>query len=280
VSKTALVVGAGGAVGEAAALELAARGWRVTASMHTPRTEATARLEAAGAAVALHDLERADDWAEQRYDAVVFAARLDLAVRALERADIGAARIVAFSSNNVAVHPEAPTYRALAEAEAKLRARFPDAAIVRPTMIYGDPRLATLTRLMALARKIPVLPLPGSGRARVQPVFHEDLGRVAAGLAVGVAPGIYAVGGPDIVSMRALFEAAARAAGARCMIAPIPAPLLRLAAPLLSFAGFSGDQVQRAERDRLAVEATPLPAELAPRVGLEAGLARLAAAMG
>jgi NADH dehydrogenase len=279
MTQSALVVGAGGAVGEAAAQALAALGWRVTASMRTQRPDAAERLRRSGANVVSHDVEE-EGWPDGDYDAAVFVTRLDLTVRALERAaGLSASRVVAFSSNNVAVHPEAEIYRRLAAAEEALRARCPGAAIVRPTMIYGDARLPTLTRLMRMARKWPVLPLPGSGRARVQPVFHEDLGRVAAGLAAVEAPGVYAVGGPDVVTMRQLFEAAARAARARCSFVAIPAALLRVAAPALSFIGFSDDQVARAERDRLAVTQTPLPADLAPRTALAEGLARHAAAI-
>lgn len=280
MTKTALVIGAGGAVGEAIAHELLAHGWRVAASMRTRREEAIARLRRAGAEIAFHDIARDASWTAQRYDAIVFATHLPLALAALENSDIGAAHVVAFSSNNVAIHPEAPAYRELARAEAALRTQMSDAAIVRPTMIYGDPRLRTLARLLAWARRSPVLPLPGSGKARVQPVFHEDLGRLAAGLAERRAAGVFAAGGPDVVSMRDLFEAAAYAAGARRMILPIPTPLLRIAAPLTSPFGFSAAQAARADVDRLVAPQTPVPDALMPRVGLAEGLARLAAALG
>src|SRR5690606_39772229 len=109
------------------------------------------------------------------------------------------------SSNNVAVHPEAATYRLLGAAEAALRARHGDVAIIRPTLIYGEPRLQTVAQLMRRARAWPLLPLPGSGRALTQPVFYGDLGRAAAVLAEQGEGGGFAGGGPDLVSLRELW---------------------------------------------------------------------------
>jgi NADH dehydrogenase len=274
----AVVFGAGGPVGEAAAAALARGGWRVTASMRRPRDDAAARLQALGVGVTLHDLPGERNWAKaaEGADALVFATHLEITAAALDGAAF-AGRLVAFSSNNVAADAEAPSYRALAEAERRVRGLFPRAAIVRPTLIYGDTRLPTLTRLMRLARLSPVLPLPGAGRARVQPVFHADLGDLAAALAHPDAPGgVFAAGGPDVVTMRALYAAVARAAGARPLIAPLPRFALSLAAALDLI---SDEQAVRADYDRAAITQDALPEALAPRTSLQDGLARLFSAI-
>lgn len=283
MSKHAIVFGAGGAVGEATAHALIAAGWRVTASLRTPRAEVEARLAESGATVRRDDLESSDGWKEPASSAQagVFATHLSLTNATLERMETAPSRIVAFSSNNVAIHPEATPYSALASAERVLRARFPSAAIIRPTMIYGDPRLATLTRLVRMARDWPVLPLPGRGGALIQPVFYEDLGRAAAWLASSDASGVYAIGGPDVVTMRALYRAILRVARSKARIITIPSWLLRLIGPVLApLTLYSGVQALRADRDRLAAAQTPLPREIAPRVGLNEGLAQLADAVG
>lgn len=281
MTRSVCVIGAGGAVGEAAASRLAAEGWRVRASMRTPRPDVAARLRQQGIEVAQHDLSRDSAWAAyaEPCEAVIFCTHLKLTVAALAATRLSA-RIVAFSSNNLAIHPEAAAYRELAAAEAALRARHPAAAIIRPTLIYGDPRLPTLSRVLRMAKAWPLIPLPGSGEARVQPVFCGDLGALAAGLAQTDAPGLYAAGGPDIVTMRELFAMALRVTGGRGLIAPIPAPLLSVAAPLLSALKlFSADQARRADQDRLAVPQTPLPAQLAPRTDLVTGLTQHWAAL-
>jgi nucleoside-diphosphate-sugar epimerase len=269
-------------VGEAAAHALISRDWRVIASMHTKREDAVQRLRESGATVRYDDIEHAGEWAEAAAtcDAFVFATHLRLTNAALARITAEGKHVVAFSSNNVAIQPEAAAYAELAAAERTLRDRRPDAAIIRPTLIYGDPRLPTLTRVMRMARRWPVVPMPGSGRALLQPVFHDDLGRAAAWLADGGAGGTYAIGGPDAVKMRTLIRATVRAVGSKAPVMPIPSVILRVGGPLLSLLRlYSPEQTLRADRDRLPVQQTPLPQEIVAKVGLKEGLARLALAL-
>lgn len=275
--------GAGGAVGEAAAHALIASGWQVTASLRTKREDAAERLVRDGATVRYDDLEEPGCWpdAAATCDAIIFTTHLDLTNFALARIPAAGQRIVAFSSNNVAIQPEAKSYAELAGAERSLRARHPGSAIIRPTLIYGDPRLPTLTRLMRMARALPFVPMPGTGLALVQPVFHEDLGRAAAWLAGATGEGTYAIGGPDSVTMRGLYRAIIRAAGSKARIASVPKTLLRWGAPILTLLNlYSSEQTVRVDRDRLAVKQTPLPPEIVAKVGLREGLAHLAAALG
>ncbi|WP_395645250.1 SDR family oxidoreductase [Terricaulis sp.] len=283
MTRRALVIGAGDAVGERVACHLADGGWRVTGSMRRKRDDVVARLAAYGVAAAFHDLTQ-DDWraAAEDADALVITARLDLAAEALTKSGLRCARTIVFSSNNVATFADTPVYRALAAAETAVRNYDPNLIIVRPTLIYGDPRLPTVPRLIAMARRWPVMVAPGSGKALVQPVFHHDLAASAAGLLeAGAAGGVYAIGGPDIVSMRALFAAAADAAGRPGKpVLCIPKEALQLAAPLLSlFAPYSPAQAARADRDRVAAPQTSLPPDLAPRTPLRAGLTALVSAL-
>ncbi|HWA01175.1 MAG TPA: hypothetical protein VG841_12760 [Caulobacterales bacterium] len=279
MSGGALVVGAG-AVGEGAALALRAAGWRVRATSRNPQAERP-RLKQAGVDLATFDLTT-DNIAPliADMDAVVLTPPLSLSIGAAPA--LAGKRVIAFSSNNVALDAQSPVYRALAAAEEELRGRIPTSVILRPTLIYGDPRLATLPSVMRWAKRRAVLPVPGSGRALQQPVFHEDLGRIAAALAQSDAHAgaTFALGGPDVLSMRALFERAASAVGARPLIVPAPAWALRLGASLMG-ARFPLDaaQIARVEQDRVAVAQTPLPDELRPQTTLRDGLARLAAAL-
>lgn len=281
MSKTAVVVGAAGAVGEASAMALKRKGWRVVGTLRRDRAGAVARLSAAG--VELMRLDVCDAEAlgalADDADAMVFTPNLQLLIPALPR--IGVKRILAFSSNNVAIAPHAPAYRDLAAAETALRAARPDPLIIRPTMIYGDPRLEAVTRLMRLARRWPIMPLPGSGRAMVQPVFYSDLGAMAAALVVDPPNGgrIFAAGGPEIVSFASLYALIAQAAGARALPLPIPLWALRGAARLHFRIPLDPAQLDRAESDRRAVAQDELPTGLAPATPLAAGLALLARAL-
>lgn len=269
--RRALVFGAGGAVGEATALALRGAGWDVTASLRQAAPAAEARLAQAGARIVFHTLPEASCKADAvGADAIVFTTHISLAEAALSGV-VGPKRLVVFSSNNVAADAQAPSYKLMADAERRLRTVFPNIAIVRPTLIYGDPRLQTLTQLMRLARRLPVLPVPGSGRARVQPVFHEDLGRLAAGLCADDAPsGTFAVGGPDVVTMRDLYRVVIRALRVRRLIVPTP----RFAMNIAVRAGrLTAEQVARANTDRTAIVVDPLPQAFAPCTSLAEGLA-------
>ncbi|MES1201241.1 MAG: hypothetical protein ABUS57_07300 [Pseudomonadota bacterium] len=276
MSGKALIVGAG-PVGESTALRLRELRWDVRVTSRDPKLS---RPRLTGVPISRFDLQ-SDDIAPllEGVDLVVMTPILTLSTRAAPA--LGGRRVIAFSSNNVAIDPDAPVYRAIAEAERAFLASAPQTLILRPTLIYGHPHLKTLTRIMRWAQKWPVLPLPGTGRARQQPVFHDDLGRAAAALAqTDVRGAIFTLAGPDIVSMRDLFARIAAAVGKAPTIAPLPAWALNLGASALGPRfPFDRDQIARLERDRIACPQTPLPDGLAPRTDLSGGLAQLAAAL-
>jgi uncharacterized protein YbjT (DUF2867 family) len=49
--------------------------------------------------------------------------------------------------------------------------------LIRPTMIYGAPGDRNMERLLRYVKRIPLFPVPGSGRHLLQPVHVEDLAR-------------------------------------------------------------------------------------------------------
>ncbi len=125
-----------------------------------------------------------------------------------------------------------PPARQAAEGEAALLGSGRDGAMLHPTMIYGAPNDGTVTRLAALIRRFPVLPLPAGGAPLVQPIHVADL---AAAILAALnrpwpAPEAIAVGGPESVPYAKLVRTTARAARLRApLIVPIPATLVRLA---------------------------------------------------
>ena len=50
-------------------------------------------------------------------------------------------------------------------------------AILHPTMIYGAAGEDNVRRLATLLRRLPLVPLPGGGRALVQPIHQADVTR-------------------------------------------------------------------------------------------------------
>jgi NADH dehydrogenase len=163
-------------------------------------------------------------------------------VEACRRA--GVARFV-FVSTIAVTFPDIAGYpyaRAKAAAERLVRDSGLAWTIVRPTIIAGpgSPVLAGLRKLAAVA----VVPLPGRGTARVQPIWVGDvaaaLARIAAD-AVCVGETIE-LGGPAVLTMRELLGAMHRvvrggeARFIRIPIGPVRAALAlaeRVAGPVL-----------------------------------------------
>jgi uncharacterized protein YbjT (DUF2867 family) len=97
--------------------------------------------------------------------------------------------------------------RTKARAEAAVREIYPDAVILRPSVIFG-PEDEFFNRFATLARFSPALPLIGGGHTRFQPVFVGDVAEAIALAADGKAtPGaVYELGGPSIKTLREVME--------------------------------------------------------------------------
>ncbi|WP_270937111.1 SDR family oxidoreductase [Falsiroseomonas oryzae] len=107
--------------------------------------------------------------------------------------------------------------------------------MLHPTMIYGAEGEDNVQRLAALLRRIPLAPLPGGGRALVQPIHQDDLTAciLAALRRDWAGPQTIVVAGPRAMPYRDFLMAVARAAGLRPpAVLPIPGAVLMALAPL------------------------------------------------
>lgn len=95
--------------------------------------------------------------------------------------------------------------RSKGEGETRVRAAFPEAAIMRPSTAFGREDGLT-NRIAALIRMLPVVPVI-AGATRLQPVFAVDVAdAIVAALSGSDAAGqTLALGGPEIMEMRALY---------------------------------------------------------------------------
>ncbi len=98
-------------------------------------------------------------------------------VEAVESSGVG--RTVFFSSTALFTRLPAASKAVRQAAEDRLRALRGAWTILRPTMIYGDTGDRNLSRLIRFIARSPVVPLPGGGRALVQPVHVDEHGRAA-----------------------------------------------------------------------------------------------------
>jgi NADH dehydrogenase len=154
--------------------------------------------------------------------------------------------------------------------------------IFRPSVIYG-PGDGFVTLLAGMVRKLPVVPVIGDGRHRLQPVAVEH---VAEGFARALArpstvKQTFAVGGPDAVTMLELLDLIGAALGRRRVLkAHVPLgvmrPMARVLHRLPSFP-VTPDQLLMLEEDNTC-DAGPFHAafDLAP-LPLAAGLQRMLA---
>ena len=163
--------------------------------------------------------------------------------------------------------------------EAALRASGRPGVMLHPTMIYGATGENNVRRLAALLRRLPVVPLPGGGRALVQPVHQSDVTRavVAALDHPWTGPDSLVVAGGTALPYAGFVRAVAQAAGLPPpRILPVPAAPLRWLAPLTALPGLpriGADEIRRLTEDK-AFDITPLGELLGVRpIALDRGLA-------
>ena len=163
--------------------------------------------------------------------------------------------------------------------EAALLASGRPGVMLHPTMIYGAEGEDNVQRLAGLLRRLPLVPLPGAGRALVQPIHQSDVARaILAALARDWdGPRGITIAGPTPLSYADFVRAIARAAGLpRPRILPLPAAMLMLGARLAALVP-GLPRVRPAEIRRLledkAFDIGPMRAELgfAP-IALDEGL--------
>lgn len=165
--------------------------------------------------------------------------------------------------------------RTKAQGEAAVRAAFPGAVVVRPSIVFG-PEDEFFNRFAGMARLSPALPLFGGGRTRFQPIFAGDVGEAIARLLVDPAHAgkTFELGGPRVYTFRELMEEILRVTERKRLLVPLPLAAANAVAaafwlipsfvmnPLITF-----DQVKLLKADNVVHEGMPGLSELgiAPR---------------
>ncbi len=143
-----------------------------------------------------------------------------------------------------------------AAGEEAVRATVPSAIIFRPSVVFG-PEDQFTNRFAAMARMLPMLPLIGGGVTKLQPVYVGDVATAIADAADGKAKSgaTYELGGPEVMTMRAIIEAILKTTERSRMLLPLPFPLASLQAALLQFAPgmlkLTPDQVELLKSDNV-----------------------------
>jgi uncharacterized protein YbjT (DUF2867 family) len=151
------------------------------------------------------------------------------------------------------------------EAEDAIVAGFETATILRPSVVFGadDVLFNRLARIAALA---PFIPVVGSGRAKVQPVFVGDV--AAAAVAVLARPdtakSVFELGGPRVYTYRELAALTLREIDRHKPIIGVPAGLMKIAAFFAEFPAVFGlvPQITRDQVDLLVHDNVVRPGAL------------------
>jgi NADH dehydrogenase len=150
-------------------------------------------------------------------------------VRAAERA--GVQRFVFFSALGACTRSRARLMRAKAVAERAVVESSLAHTVFAPSIVYSpnDPYLKLLRRMSLL----PVMAIPGSGRAPFQPIWADDVADcVVAALPGGACAAQstgerYELAGPETLTHQDIVEIALRSFGRRRPLVKVPAAIVR-----------------------------------------------------
>jgi NADH dehydrogenase len=237
---------------------------RVAADIHDERSIAQALADASGVvnAISLYVEHGEDTFQSVHVDG---ARRL-----ALEARRSGVQKLVHISGIGSDSTSRSLYIRKRGEGETAVREAFADAVVVRPAVMFG-PDDAFLTVIADLLRRLPVYPLFGDGKTRLQPAYVDDV--AAAVATVMQRPAVqrtYECGGPRVYTYEDLVRVVARAVGVRRMLLPVPFvawQALAWTAEKLPGAPITRNQVELMKLDTVQSSGMPGLAELgiAPR---------------
>jgi uncharacterized protein YbjT (DUF2867 family) len=143
----------------------------------------------------------------------------------------GAGALVHVSAIGADPGAESDYGRSKGEGEEAVRAAFPGATILRPSVLFGRED-NFINRFAGMARLAPVLPVI-SAATKFQPVYAADVGRAVAAAALdprGHGGQTYELGGPQVLTMRELMEWVGEATGHGRPLIDLPDPVGRLLA--------------------------------------------------
>ena len=148
---------------------------------------------------------------------------VDGARHAAEAARVAGARaLVHVSAIGADPKSEAQYGRTKGDGEIAVRAAFPKATIIRPSLVFGAED--QLTNRFASMARLPLLPVLAS-RTRFQPVYVRDLAQAIAAAALDPEKHggkTYEIGGPQVLSMRELIQAILEATGQKSDVVDLP----------------------------------------------------------
>lgn len=223
MSKLVTIFGGSGFVGRYVAQELAERGWRVRVAVRRPneamfvqpygavgqvvpvfcniRDDASVESVMSGAHAVVNCVGTFDASGRNNFNAVQAEGAERVARIAAAH---GVETLVHISALGIECDDKSEYARTKREGEAGILEHFPNAMILRPSVIFG-PEDGFFNRFAGMTRMGPFLPLVG-GQTKFQPVYVKDVaGAVVKGVE-GEAAGTFELGGPETKSLRGWID--------------------------------------------------------------------------
>jgi nucleoside-diphosphate-sugar epimerase len=230
-----VIFGASTSIGRGLAEELNRAGKSIRRVFHESRNGETMNSVVA-------DLNSGAGVSEALADAsiVVSCAHARYTRRLLEMLPPGVQKLVLVGSAwrySRTKNPRADEVRA---AEKEFIASGRDGVMLHPTMIYGGRQENNILRLLAVIQRFPLIPAPGGGEQRVQPIYLDD---VVSALHAAVnrswhGPNVVPLAGPPL-SWREMVRLCSVAIGVRRPIIGVPAAPIVAALNCLRLIGVS-----------------------------------------
>jgi NADH dehydrogenase len=240
MSKLVTIYGGSGFIGRYIARRMAKEGWRVRVAVRRPneaifvrpygvvgqvepvfcniRDDASVRAVMQGADAVVNCVGVLNEVGRNGFDAVQAEGAGRVARIA---AELGVGRLVQLSAIGADAESASAYARSKAAGEAAVRLAFPEAVILRPSVVFGSED-QFFNRFAAMTRLGPVLPVVGA-ETRFQPVYVDDVAQAAVRGALGeAAPGVYELGGPDVHTFRELMQKMLQVVQRRRLIVNIP----------------------------------------------------------
>jgi len=263
--RTALIFGGSGQIGAALLQRLLSGDWQATALSRATQADAPRLHWLRGDLSSIPALPA-------RVEAIFSCGPLDAFARWYAGSGIQAARVIAFGSTSVATKRDSRD-RHERDLVARLRggedavfaaanARGAAATVLRPTLVYGAGRDATLTRIASLARSYRWFPLPRGASGLRQPVHVDDLAD-AAWRAIDAAAAFgrgYDLPGGETLAYREMVMRVLAALQPSPRLVELPAPLFQLALLAARAGGRAdslGDAAVARMREDLVFDAAP-----------------------
>ncbi len=191
----------------------------------------------------------------QSFDAIhVFGAEASAKAAKAAKAQV----FIQMSALGADVESASDYARSKAAGEAKARAAFPGAIVLRPSIVFG-PEDNFFNQFAGLSRLAPALPLIGGGHTKFTPLFVGDLAEAIARLidSSEASGKTFEFGGPEVFTFKQLLEFTLETIGRKRLLVPVPWPIAKVMGSvmgLLPFAPLTADQVELLKTDNVVSE--------------------------